>query len=133
MKGILCISHGYYAREFVESVKMIAGPVTNLYSCCLDYDDGPETFTVKIENVLKDMTQYEEIIVFADLFGGSPCNTALAYFFNDDHVQLIAGMNFQMVLSAVLDEENPETLIDHGKKAIVDVKAFVKANQDLDD
>ena len=133
MKGILCISHGFYAREFIESIKMIAGQIDNIYSCCLEYDDGPESFTSKIEDVMIKLKEYDEIIVFADLFGGSPCNTATAYFFNNPKVQIISGMNFQMVLSAVLGEENVEVLLDDGKNSIIDVKSFITSNNDCDD
>ncbi len=44
MRGILLISHGQYAEAFKGSLKMIAGEVTNLYSCCLLPTDGPEQF-----------------------------------------------------------------------------------------
>ena len=133
MKGILCISHGFYAREFIESIKMIAGQIDNIYSCCLEYNDGPESFTSKIEDVMFKLKDYDEIIVFADLFGGSPCNTATAYFFNNPNVKIIAGMNFQMVLSAVLGEDDKDGLIAIGRESIIDVKSYLISNQDCDD
>ncbi|MFQ8582046.1 MAG: hypothetical protein ACLSA6_05595 [Holdemania massiliensis] len=43
MRGILLISHGQYAEAFKGSLKMIAGEVTNLYSCLLP-TDGPDQF-----------------------------------------------------------------------------------------
>ena len=80
MRGILLISHGQYAEAFKGSLKMIAGEVTNLYSCCLLPTDGPEQFKEKL-NVLKpELDKYDEVLVFADLFGGSPCNTTFVEF-----------------------------------------------------
>ena len=49
MRGILLISHGQYAEAFKGSLKMIAGEVTNLYSCCLLPTDGPRAVQGKAE------------------------------------------------------------------------------------
>ncbi|MGN1344855.1 MAG: PTS sugar transporter subunit IIA [Traorella sp.] len=133
MKGILCISHGFYAREFIESIKMISGPAENIYSCCLESNDGPDSFTRKLEELMPTLNQYDEVLVFADLLGGSPCNTALAYFYNNPKVKIIAGMNFGMVLSAVLGNDDVESLIEEGKNAIVDVRSFFNSVQTEDD
>ena len=135
MRSILCISHGLYAKEFKESLKMICGPVDNLYSCCFEQNDGPEQFTVKINNTLLQLEQYDEIIVFADLFGGSPCNTAFEALISDTRVKFIAGMNFPMVLTALLcDTMNVEELIEEGKNAIIDVRQYMsQMNTDCDD
>lgn len=135
MRGILCISHGLYAKEFKESVKMISGPVDNLYSCCFEQNDGPEEFSVKMNNTLSQLKQYDEIIIFADLFGGSPCNTAFEAFISDPKVKFIAGMNFPMVLTAVLGEDmSIEELIEEGKNGIIDVRNYMsQMNEGCDD
>lgn len=135
MRSILCISHGLYAKEFKESLKMISGPVDNLYSCCFEQNDGPEEFTVKLNDTLSLLEQSDEIIVFADLFGGSPCNTAFETLFTDKRVKLIAGMNFPMVLTALLCEDmSIEELLEEGKKGIIDVRHYMsQINADCDD
>ena len=120
MRGILLISHGQYAEAFKGSLKMIAGEVTNLYSCCLLPTDGPEQFKEKL-NVLKpELEKYDEVLVFADLFGGSPCNTTFVEFATNPK------FHFPMVLTAILSEgEAVESLIAQGREGIVDVKSFM--------
>lgn len=134
MRGILCISHGHYAEAFKESLKMIAGPVTNVYACCLEPSDGPEEFKAKLVALQPELDKYDNILVFADLFGGSPCNTAFQYFFANEKIKFVAGMNFPMVLTAILSEDMdvPE-LIAQGQEAIVDVKSFMGAMSRGDD
>ncbi len=130
MRSILCISHGLYAKEFKESLKMISGPVENLYSCCFLPDDGPAEFTEKLNDTLQQLEQYDEIIVFADLFGGSPCNTAFEALFSDERVTLIAGMNFPMVLTALLCEDvGVEDFIEEGKNGIIDVRHYISRTE----
>lgn len=128
MRGILLVSHGQYAEAFKGSLKMIAGEVTNLYSCCLLPSDGPDQFTEKLVALEADFDQYEEILIFADLFGGSPCNTSFIHFAQNPKYHFIAGMNFPMVLTALLSESEPvESLIEQGREGIVDVKTFMAA------
>lgn len=126
MRGILLISHGQYAEAFKGSLKMIAGEVTNLYSCCLLPSDGPEQFQDKLAQLEPELDKYDEVLVFADLFGGSPCNSTFVKFAQNPKYHFIAGMNFPMVLTAILSEsEAVDSLIAQGREGIVDVKAFM--------
>ena len=125
MRGILCISHGKFAEAFTGSWKMIAGPVTNLHYCCLEPTDGPAEFGAKLSALEPELEQYDNVVVFADLFGGSPCNTTFQHFFKNPKMDFVAGMNFPMVLTAILNEEmDVDALIAQGQEAIVDVKKF---------
>ena len=134
MRGYLLISHGGFAEALKESLKMITGERDDLFAIGLAYDDGPESFTLKLEAKLKEMMAFEEIIVFTDLLGGSPGNAAVAKFINNEKVQVISGMNFPMLLSTVLSEGcSVENITNFGKEGINDVKAFVKANMSNDD
>ena len=126
MRGILLISHGQYAEAFKGSLKMIAGEVTNLYSCCLLPTDGPEQFQEKLTQLEPEFEKYDEVLVFVVLFGGSPCNTTFVKFAQNPKFHFIAGMNFPMVLTAILSEsESVENLIAQGREGIVDVKSFM--------
>ncbi|MEG0240114.1 MAG: PTS fructose transporter subunit IIA [Anaerorhabdus sp.] len=134
MRGILLISHGFYAEAFKESLKMIAGNVENLYACCLEPTDGPEEFKAKLQAVEPTLDGYDSVLVFADLFGGSPCNTACQYFVTKEKYSFIAGMNFPMVLNALLSEDSDlESVISQGRESIVDVRAFMQAMMSSDE
>lgn len=128
MRGILLISHGQFAEGLKESVKMIAGDVTNVYATCLAPTDGPDQFKEKLQVAKKELEQYEDVVIFADLFGGSPCNTTFVDCFQDPKYNFIAGMNFPMVLTAILSpEETVDNLIQTGQEGIVDVRKIMAA------
>ena len=134
MRGYLLISHGGFAEALKESLKMITGERNDLFAVGLAHDDGPESFTKKLESKLKEMKAFEEIIVFTDLLGGSPGNAAVTKFISNDKVHVVSGMNFPMLLSTVLSEGcSVEDITSYGKEGIQDVKAFVKANMSDDD
>ncbi|MFV0255074.1 MAG: PTS sugar transporter subunit IIA [Erysipelotrichaceae bacterium] len=133
MKGILLVSHGFYAEELKKSLKMIAGNVDNICTACLEETDGPDQFTEKIKTLEAKLNNYQEVIVFSDLLGGSPGNTALQYLITKNNYSFIAGMNFPMVLTSLLESNSSiENIIQAGKDGIVDVRAFM-TNMSSDD
>lgn len=128
MLGILLISHGKYAEAFKESLKMIVGQVNNVYSVGLEPTDGPQEFKEKLKNIEKSLISYDEVVIFSDLLGGSPSNTAFQYFLSDNKFKFITGMNFAMVLSTILSEDSTiENIIQNGKDAIVDLRDFANS------
>lgn len=135
MRGYLLVSHGFFAQELKESVKMIAGEVDHLEACCLEKTDGPESFTVKLQKAELKLSDCDEIFVFADMLGGSPCNTAFQYFQAKDNVHIIAGMNFPMLLTTLLTPDIPvDQIIAAGQQGVIDVRAFSAASaSDVDD
>ncbi len=128
MRGILLISHGEFAQALKGSLKMIAGDVSNVYAACLEPSDGPDEFSAKLDALDADLAKYDSVLVFADLFGGSPCNTAFLKYAADPKYTIVSGMNFPMVLTAILSEhEQAESLIATGQEGIVDVRVFMSA------
>lgn len=122
-RAILLISHGKLAKEMKESIKMITGTIDDVYYTCLESGDQSEEFINKLRSEIDKLSKYEEVIVFADLYGGSPCNNAMKYLVNDEKYRIISGMNLSMVISASLnEEEHVDSLLNIGRNAIIDVK-----------
>jgi mannose/fructose-specific phosphotransferase system component IIA len=134
MRAFILISHGPLAQSMKESVQMIAGVHANLFTASLSYDDSPESFAQKLAEIEPHLEVYKEIIIFSDLFGGSPGNTAVQRYINDPRVTLISGMNFPMLLTALLEAEAElPYMIQTGKDGIVDIKAFLATMADDDE
>lgn len=134
MNGILLISHGNYANELKLSLKMIAGEVDNIYSVGLDFSDGPDEFKEKLQIIESELDNYDNVIVFSDLLGGSPSNTAFQYFAQKKHYKFIAGMNFPMVLSTILENiQDSNHIINLGKESIIDLRVFSENMLSFDD
>lgn len=134
MRAFILISHGPLAQSMKESVQMIAGVHANLFTASLSYDDSPESFALKLAEIEPHLEVYKEIIIFSDLFGGSPGNTAVQRYLNDSRVTLVSGMNFPMLLTALLETDAQlPYLIQTGKDGIVDIKAVLATMADDDE
>lgn len=134
MRAYLLISHGGFAEALKESLKMITGERDDLFAVGLAHDDGPESFSAKLQAKLEEMKAYDDILVFTDMLGGSPGNAAVMKFLNTSNVNVISGMNFPMILSTVLSPDcSVDEIIAAGREGVQDVKAFVKANMSSDE
>ena len=71
-KELVLVSHGRFCEELKASTEMIMGPQESIHTVALLPEEGPEDFTAKFEATVQGLEDY---IVFADLLGGTPCNT----------------------------------------------------------
>lgn len=124
MRAVLLISHGGLAQGVVDSFEMLCGHSDCLYSVCLAYNDGPDDFSRKLRALEGTLSGYDEVLVLADVTGGTPCKAALGEYLAKPHVHIISGMNLPMVMEAVLGDSSPEALPELAKASIVDVKAL---------
>lgn len=97
-KHLVLVSHGRFCEELKASTEMIMGPQDNIHAVALLPEEGPEEFTAKFEACVAD---FEDYIVFADLLGGTPCNTVSRLILEGRAIDLYAGMNLPMVIEFI--------------------------------
>lgn len=96
---------------------MIMGPQDCIHAVALLPEDGPEDFRSKLEAVIN---QYDDVVVFADLLGGTPANVVSRLLLEGKELDIYAGMNMPMVigfLNGVLLEQ-PVDYVEYGTENI---------------
>jgi len=88
-KELVLVSHGRFCEELKASTEMIMGPQESIHTVALLPEEGPEDFTAKFEAIVQGLEDY---IVFADLLGGTPCNTVSRLILEGRAIDLYAGM-----------------------------------------
>ena len=131
MVGILIISHGTLGECIKETAAMIVGPRDNVAALALNKTDKVELFSEKIKAAVAKLDTGKGVLIFADMFGGTPCNAAMALYHNTDRVCVITGFNLPIVIEAVMHANKPleelvKGLVEKKEKTIVDAKAFFK-------
>lgn len=97
-KQLVLISHGRFCEELKRSTEMIMGPQESIHSVALLPEEGPDDFLAKFLDTIKDFDDY---LVFADLLGGTPCNTVSRLIMEGKEIELYAGMNLPMVIEFI--------------------------------
>jgi len=104
MIGVLLVSHGTIARAFVDVAQEILGQPENVHALCLPGVLDEEKVFGELQKARKSLEQGDGILILTDMFGGTPCNLSLT-FLEDDHVEVLTGMNLPMVLKILSSRE----------------------------
>ncbi|MCE5044161.1 PTS sugar transporter subunit IIA [Staphylococcus chromogenes] len=98
MEKLILVSHGSFCEGIKDSVEMILGPQENIYTVALTPEQGQEDFESHFKAFVHEG---DDIVVFADLQGGTPANTVSKMIMQGEHYQLYTGMNLPMIISYI--------------------------------
>ncbi len=112
MRYLILVSHGTFAPGLHNALGMMAGSDReDIRSTSLLDGMDVDTFRANFAELVQDITPEDEIILTADIIGGSPLTTALDVLTEKgllDKTLAIGGMNLPLVLTAAFaDAETP--------------------------
>lgn len=97
MIGIVLVTHGRLAAEFVAAMEHVVGPQKNVASICIEADDDMEVRRADIAGAVKTVDTGRGVVILTDMFGGTPSNLAISLL-SGGHVEVIAGVNLPMLI-----------------------------------
>ena len=104
MRYLILVSHGTFAPGLHNALGMMAGSDReDIRSTSLLDGMDVDTFRANFAELVGDITPEDEIILTADIIGGSPLTTALDVLTEKgllDKTLAIGGMNLPLVLTA---------------------------------
>lgn len=112
MRYLILVSHGTFAPGLHNALGMMAGSDReDIRSTSLLDGMNVDTFRANFAELVQDITPEDEIILTADIIGGSPLTTALDVLTEKGllgKTLAIGGMNLPLVLTAAFaDAETP--------------------------
>jgi PTS system N-acetylgalactosamine-specific IIA component len=118
-----------FANGIHDAVKMLSGNESDeIRSIGLLRDMGADEFAVEFRKILPELGPEDEIIMFADIVGGSPLSTAANVIAEEGllgKTLMIGGMNLPLVLTGVLSKDDM-TFDEIREEIISDAQAGVK-------
>lgn len=100
------VSHGTFAPGLHNALGMMAGADrTDLLSTNLPDGMDVDTFRVNFEKLIENIQPEDEILLMADIIGGSPLSTAMNVISQKGMLEktvAIGGMNLPLALGAAL-------------------------------
>jgi PTS system mannose-specific IIA component len=97
MIGLVLVTHGRLAVEFVTAMEHVVGPQTAIEAICIGPDDDMEARRADIAAAIAKVDSRHGVIVLTDLFGGTPSNLAISLM-EVGRVEVIAGINLPMLI-----------------------------------
>ena len=107
MIGIVLVTHGKLAREFVAALEHVVGPQEAVASVCVGPDDDMDLRRRDILDAVKRVDRGGGVAVLTDMFGGTPSNLAISIM-DQATVEVIAGVNLPMLIKLVSVREDED-------------------------
>jgi PTS system mannose-specific IIA component len=134
MIGGIIVSHGKLAEELLNALTIILGEAPNIEAISIGWYDDVEDSKKKINQSLKKVDQKNGMIIFTDMFGGTPSNLSFS-FLKESQVEIITGVNLPMLIKFVsLQRSNnlkevAKKVVEQGKKNIHLTSALLSSKQ----
>ena len=97
MIGMVLVTHGRLATEFVAALEHVVGEQEQVASVCIGPDDDMEQRRLDILNSVAEVDDGSGVVLLTDMFGGTPSNLAISIM-DKAKVEVIAGVNLPMLI-----------------------------------
>jgi mannose PTS system EIIA component len=110
MIGMVLVTHGRLADEFIAALEHVVGPQRNVAAVCIGPEDDMEQRRREIIEQVSRVDDGSGVVVLTDMFGGTPSNLAISIM-DRAKIEVIAGMNLPMLIK-LASVRNTEKLGD---------------------
>ncbi len=138
MRYLLLVAHGEFAPGLHSALNMLEGERDDVFD--IPFHDGmtQDDFKAQIQQVIAPITSGDEVLVLADLMGGSPLTglmEALDAHCGLANVRAVGGMNLPMAISACEAEDMSldEAAASIQSEAAEQIRPFAAASAEDDD
>ncbi len=118
MIGVVLVTHGRLAQEFIGALEHVVGPQENMAAVCIGPDDDMERRRREIVESVAEVDSGRGVVLLTDMFGGTPSNLAISVL-DQGRVEVVAGVNLPMLikLASLRGEKSLATVIAEAQRA----------------
>ncbi|PZU48975.1 MAG: PTS fructose transporter subunit IIA [Sphingomonas sp.] len=97
MIGLVLVTHGRLAAEFMAAMEHVVGPQAQCQAICIEANDDMEERRADIAKAAAEVDKGDGVILLTDMFGGTPSNLAISLL-GRPNLEVIAGVNLPMLI-----------------------------------
>jgi PTS system mannose-specific IIA component len=118
MIGMVLVTHGRLAEEFIAALEHVVGPQQRIGAVCIGPDDDMEQRRRDILDCVARVNDGDGVVLLTDMFGGTPSNLAISVL-DKANVEVIAGINLPMLikLARVRDSDSLQAAVTAAQEA----------------
>ena len=133
MIGLVIVTHGGLAAEFISAMEHVVGPQRGVAAICIGPEDDMERRRKDILDACGRVDSGQGVILLTDMFGGTPSNLAISVM-EQTRAEVIAGLNLPMLikLASVRTRQNLEDCVACAQEAgrkYISVASYVLAGE----
>ncbi len=118
MIGMVLVTHGRLAAEFIAALEHVVGPQKNIRAVSIGPDDDMERRRKDILDGIAKVDDGDGVVLLTDMFGGTPSNLAISVM-EKANVEVVAGINLPMLikLASLREEASLEVAVTAAQEA----------------
>ena len=97
MIGLVLVTHGRLAAEFIAALEHVVGPQQRVAAVCIGAEDDMEQRRRDILDSVAKVEEGDGVVLLTDMFGGTPSNLAISLL-EIGKVEVVAGLNLPMLV-----------------------------------
>ena len=137
MIGLVIVTHGGLASEFLAAMEHVVGPQRGVAAICIGPEDDMERRRRDIVDAAAAVNDGDGVILLTDMFGGTPSNLAISVM-EPGRIDVVAGVNLPMLIemcsAQMMDEGlSIQELMEKAAEAGKSGMQFFHASQIADD
>ncbi|MEQ9764581.1 PTS sugar transporter subunit IIA [Streptococcus jiangjianxini] len=143
MKYLILVSHGGFAEGLKTSLAMFAeDKIDHVIAVGLKNGSSVDDFAKDFHQAVDHLTTDDQVVVLADIVGGSPLTTALGVLEEKELLQtatVLGGMNLPMAVTSVVMKDSLEgddfvaAVLPEAQTALQEFKVATTSTNDEED
>lgn len=131
MIGLVIVTHGSLADEFMRVAEMIVGKVEGMRAVSIAATDNVDEAISRVKKAASEVDFGAGILILTDMFGGTPSNIGLS-FLNNENNEVVTGVNLPMILKYYHHREDKPLrelavlVCDGGQKSIINASEMLR-------
>ncbi|MDJ0761520.1 MAG: PTS sugar transporter subunit IIA [Myxococcota bacterium] len=109
MIGVVICCHGKMGDGMRDAAEMIVGPQEQIGVVSVDPGVSGAEILDKLKAAVRDVDSGEGVLLFTDLFGGTPTNIACALL-GEASIEVITGFNLPLLIKALTVRQDSNDL-----------------------
>jgi mannose PTS system EIIA component len=97
MIGMVLVTHGRLAAEFIAALEHVVGKQQRIAAVCIGPEDDMEARRSEIIERIGEVDGGAGVVLLTDMFGGTPSNLAISVL-DRGNIEVIAGVNLPMLI-----------------------------------
>ncbi len=97
MIGMVLVTHGRLAAEFIAALEHVVGGQKAIAAVCIGPEDDMERRRQDILLAVNEVDDGSGVVLLTDMFGGTPSNLAISVM-DKGKIEVIAGINLPMLI-----------------------------------
>jgi len=97
MIGLVLVTHGRLAQEFIHALEHVVGKQSHIEAVCVGPDDKMDLRRNDISDAITRVNAGQGVIILTDMFGGTPSNLSISLL-EEGRIEVVAGLNLPMLV-----------------------------------